>query len=205
MFKTTLVSCTIFLVDNAITNSRYAIHASAEIEQVAFSPSHLIPGIEGSADPVLQSRMFSSVSSLGLPSLPRLILVAYHRYPDTQRYRLGVNYNQLPVNAPLHAPLNFQRGGAGLFVSQGARPNYDSTIKPIVFAGPKYDTSSHERYLEGALLDLSAITEKDFQQPRELYERVYDADAKARFVSNVAGHLSGCTSDIVKNRTLSVL
>jgi catalase len=132
-------------------------------------------------------------------------LRASNSYPDTQRYRLGTNYNQLPVNAPLNAPINFQRGGAGLFVSQGDRPNYESTIKPYKFAGPKYDTSKHEKYLEGAMLDLSAITEKDFEQPRQLYEKVYDADAKARFVSNVAGHLADVKSEVIKNRALALL
>lgn len=60
----------------------------AEIEQAAFSPSHLVPGIEPSADPVLQSRLFS--------------------YPDTHRHRLGVNYQQLPVNAPVCPVANFR-------------------------------------------------------------------------------------------------
>jgi catalase len=60
----------------------------AEIEQVAFAPSHLVPGVEPSADPVLQSRLFS--------------------YPDTHRHRLGVNYQQIPVNAPLCPVANFR-------------------------------------------------------------------------------------------------
>merc|ERR1711939_616457 len=50
----------------------------AEIEQIAFNPSHLPPGIEPSADPVLQSRLFS--------------------YPDTHRHRVGVNYQQRFIN-----------------------------------------------------------------------------------------------------------
>ncbi|EAU86801.2 heat-induced catalase [Coprinopsis cinerea okayama7 len=70
----------------------------AEIEQSAFSPSHLIPYVEPSADPVLQSRLFS--------------------YPDTHRHRLGVNYQQLPVNAPIVPVANFQRDGPATFVSQ---------------------------------------------------------------------------------------
>jgi catalase len=52
----------------------------AEIEQAAFSPSTMVPGIEPSADPMLQARMFA--------------------YLDAQRYRLGVNYQFLPTNAP---------------------------------------------------------------------------------------------------------
>jgi catalase len=63
----------------------------AEIEQVAFSPSHMVPGVEPSADPVLQSRLFS--------------------YPDTHRHRLGVNYQQIPVNQPLRAFNPYQRDG----------------------------------------------------------------------------------------------
>jgi catalase len=62
-----------------------------EIEQIAFSPSHLVPGVEPSADPVLQSRLFS--------------------YPDTHRHRLGVNYQQLPVNAPVCPVANFRESG----------------------------------------------------------------------------------------------
>lgn len=85
-----------------------------EIEQIAFSPSRtFIPGIEPSNDPVLQSRIWS--------------------YPDTQRYRLGPNYEQLPINrgkpfekgsgCPYLAG-NFQRAGPGAVVTQGSKPNY---------------------------------------------------------------------------------
>ena len=85
----------------------------AEIEQIAFSPSHVVPGIEPSADSVLQSRLFS--------------------YPDTHRHRLGTNYQQLPINAPRtkYRCANFQRDGAMAFFNQGARPNYLSSIDPI--------------------------------------------------------------------------
>jgi len=64
----------------------------AEIEQVAFSPSHLVPGVEPSADPVLQSRLFS--------------------YGDAARYRLGVNHHQIPVNAPRCPYHAYHRDGA---------------------------------------------------------------------------------------------
>jgi catalase len=74
--------------------------------QAAFAPSHLVPYIEPTADPVLQSRLFS--------------------YPDTHRHRLGANYQQLPVNAPLAPVANFQRDGPATYISQGNRPNYQS-------------------------------------------------------------------------------
>lgn len=76
----------------------------AEIEQAAFSPSHLVPGVEPSNDPVLQSRLFS--------------------YPDTHRHRLGVNYQQIEVNKPLNAFNPFQRDGAmAMNRNLGANPN----------------------------------------------------------------------------------
>ncbi|CCE66341.1 hypothetical protein TPHA_0P01840 [Tetrapisispora phaffii CBS 4417] len=89
-----------------------------EIEQLAFSPSNTcIPGIQPSNDNVLQTRIFS--------------------YPDTQRYRLGANFNQLDVNRPKnlngtaasrcpYAASNFQRDGASTLYNQGAMPNYIS-------------------------------------------------------------------------------
>ena len=52
----------------------------AEVEQAAFSPSNIVPGIGFSPDKMLQGRLFS--------------------YGDAQRYRLGVNHNLIPVNAP---------------------------------------------------------------------------------------------------------
>lgn len=156
----------------------------AEIEQVAFAPSHLVPGVEASADPVLQSRLFS--------------------YPDTHRHRLGVNYQQLPVNAPLHAPANFQRDGFAAFTNQGNRPNYQSSIQPLSYLKPRYDISQHEQFIGGALFDLSVITELDFEQPRALWTRVFDDGAKARFISNVAGHLGSAKSEVVIQRQLSV-
>jgi len=140
----------------------------------------LVPGIEASADPVLQSRLFS--------------------YPDTHRHRLGVNYQQLPVNAPIVPVANFQRDGQGTFVSQGARPNYQSSIQPLTYSKRSYYTSKHEQFVGAAVLDLSEINELDFEQPRALWQKVFDDGARARFVENVAGHLGSAKSNKVKAR-----
>lgn len=115
----------------------------AEIEQAAFSPSHTVPGIEPSADPVLQSRLFS--------------------YPDTHRHRLGVNYQQLPVNAPVVPVANFQRDGAGTFVSQGARPHYQSTISPLTYRPKPYADKEHkhETWAGHARAHLYEISERE--------------------------------------------
>jgi catalase len=64
----------------------------AEVEQVAFNPAHVVPGISFSPDKMLQARLFS--------------------YGDAQRYRLGVNHHQIPVNQP-HCPVHsYHRDGA---------------------------------------------------------------------------------------------
>lgn len=124
----------------------------AEIEQSAFSPSHVIPYIEPSFDPVLQSRLFS--------------------YPDTHRHRLGANYQQLPVNQPIVPIANFQRDGPQTYISQGSRPNYQSSIQPLTYAAKKgtmdcsarnlEDHLRHEAWLGTAYRDLSEITERKF-------------------------------------------
>jgi catalase len=156
----------------------------AEIEQIAFSPSHLIPGIEPTADPVLQSRLFS--------------------YPDTHRHRLGVNYQQLPVNAPVCPVANFQRDGYGAFNNQGPRPGYQSTLAPLTHLPRPYDTHDHEIFLGAAAAELSEITELDFEQPRALVNEVMDEKARANLISNIASHLGNVKQHDIKARQLSI-
>lgn len=172
----------------------------AEIEQSAFSPSHLVHGVEPSADPVLQSRLFS--------------------YPDTHRHRLGVNYQQLPVNAPIVPISNFQRDGFMAFVNQGARPNYQSSIQPLSYKKKPYHDVKHELFLGHAQADLSEITEReylststvrrsvltdvflsvDFEQPRALFQKVMDDTQRDHLVHNVTVHIKNCKSKEVVAR-----
>ena len=85
-----------------------------EVEQVAFSPSHLVPGMEPTNDKMLQGRLFS--------------------YPDTHRHRLGVNYQTIPINCPYKVN-NHQREGAHSTGTYGKSPNYE----PNSFTGPSGD------------------------------------------------------------------
>src|SRR5208337_3893177 len=71
----------------------------AEVEESAFGPASVVPGIEFSADKLLQGRIFS--------------------YPDTQRHRLGANYLQLPINRPQTPVSNNQRDGAMQYAPYG--------------------------------------------------------------------------------------
>jgi len=89
-------------------------------------------------------------------------------------------------------------------VSQGNRPNYQSTIQPLSYMRPRYDISQHEQFTAAAVYDLSEVTELDFEQPRALWQKVFDDGARERFINNVAGHISGAKSKVIVERQLSV-
>ena len=154
----------------------------AEIEQVAFSPSHLVPGVEPSADPVLQSRLFS--------------------YPDTHRHRLGTNYQQIPVNAPLHPFNPYQRDGAMVVNGNyGANPNYPSSYRPLTYkTAPPVNT--HEQWSGSAVHALfQEINDDDYVQAKGLWDVLGRTSGQQdNFVGNVAGHLSAAHQD-TRNRT----
>jgi catalase len=159
----------------------------AEIEQIAFNPAHMVPGIEPSADPVLQSRLFS--------------------YPDTHRHRIGANYQQLPTNAT-RTPYrvgNFQRDGNMAFHNQGSRPAYLSSIEPISFRNRTVNLSKvHGNFIGEAVSFLSEIRPEDFNAPRALWEKVWDEGARERFISNISGHMSNCTVEEIIKRQIGI-
>lgn len=145
----------------------------AEIEQAAFSPSNMVPGIAMTPDPMLQARMFA--------------------YPDAQRYRLGVNYTQLPSNraiCPVYAP--FLRDGLTVTSNYGGDPNYvRSTLSPGVSTRSITQIQHNEKLFPRAGLGLNEIPvdEEDFVQPRDLWRRVFSAEEKAKWVSTATGTL----------------
>ena len=112
----------------------------AEVEQLAFTPSNLVQGIEPSGDPVLQARLFT--------------------YPVALRHRLGVNFQQLPINRPLVPVANFQRDGPAAYENQGSRPNYPSSVCPLKYTGRPYEKKwlEDEQWWGYVNLDLSQIT-----------------------------------------------
>ncbi|PQE34015.1 peroxisomal catalase protein [Rutstroemia sp. NJR-2017a WRK4] len=170
-----------------LTLTENAENYFAEIEQIAFNPAHMVPGIEPSADPVLQSRLFS--------------------YPDAHRHRVGVNYQQLPVNAPRtsYRMANFQRDGSMAFFNQGSRPNYISSIEPIHFRERTVNLDkTHGNFTGNAITFLSEIREEDFKAPRKLWEDVFDAKAKDRFINNVSGHMKNCRKEEIIKRQIAI-
>ncbi|KAL9942800.1 peroxisomal catalase A [Verticillium nonalfalfae] len=156
-----------------MTLDRNPANYFAEIEQAAFSPSHLVPGVAPSADPVLQARLFS--------------------YPDTHRHRLGVNYQQIPVNRPLRAFNPFQRDGAmAVDGNCGATPGYEATARPLAYK-PVRAVSGHERW-EGEAVEavFAEVGPEDYVQAAGLWAVLGRTQGQQEnYVGNVAGHLAG--------------
>lgn len=153
----------------------------AEVEQMALNPANLIPGIEPSPDRMLQGRLFS--------------------YGDTHRYRLGKNYNQLPVNAPskLHS---YNRDGFSTFNSQGGAPIYH----PNSFGGPDSDKRAKKLSptytIAGDAWRYDNGGEDNFTQARILYQRVLDDGAKGRLINNIASDLRDAAT-FIQERALN--
>ncbi|WP_432188539.1 catalase [Streptomyces sp. Tue6028] len=159
----------------------YFIH----IEQAAFEPSNLVPGIGPSPDKMLLGRLFS--------------------YPDTHRYRIGPNYSQLPPNRP-HSPVNsYAKDGPMRYEpSNAARP-----YAPNSYGGPDADygqfgdpaswETAGELVREAYRLHSE---DDDWGQPGTLVRQVLDDAARDRLVSNVTGHLKADVSRPVLDRAL---
>jgi len=109
----------------------------ADVEQAAFDPSHVVPGIGFSPDKMLQGRLFS--------------------YGDTQRYRIGVNMNQIPVNRPKNRVHSYHRDG-----HMRVDGNYGSTIS--------YQPNEEDEW--------SQATKKYMEPPLETYGEVYHYEPK---------------------------
>ncbi len=147
-----------------------------DVEQAAFSPGNLVPGIAPSPDKMLQGRLFS--------------------YHDAHRYRLGANFQQLPVNAPKVKVLNYQRDGFMRLKSdfEGA-PNY----YPNTFGGPAPDSTAKWPSLKvsgkGARYAYTHPND-DFEQPRTLYRKVMTDVDRDHLIGNIVDHLGHAKKEI---------
>ncbi|RAY14862.1 catalase [Actinomadura craniellae] len=143
----------------------------AEIEQAAFEPANLVPGIGSSPDKMLQGRLFS--------------------YPDTHRYRIGPNYLQLPVNRPKVAVHSYNKDGPMSYANPG-----DPLYAPNSAGGPVADPApwTGEQYGVAGEIVRSAYRlhseDDDYGQPRTLWEKVLSDTDRDHLVSNIVGHAS---------------
>ncbi|EEP79991.1 hypothetical protein UREG_04833 [Uncinocarpus reesii 1704] len=161
-----------------------------DVEQAAFSPGSMVPGIEDSPDPLLQFRMFF--------------------YRDAQYHRIGINLHQVPVNCPFmaqsYSSLNFD-GPLRVDANHAMNPQYTPNSFVHKFrpdtAEARYQTAdktvgrgSHF-YHEGTL--------SEYEQPRELYKRVMTAQARDHLHRNTAGALRLVDDVVIQTKYLAQL
>ncbi|CAM4356626.1 catalase [Paenibacillus endophyticus] len=157
-----------------MTLNRNPVNYFAEVEQSAFSPSALVPGIEPSEDKLLQGRLFS--------------------YPDTQRYRLGANYLHIPVNCPYAPVRNHQRDGAMTMKADPSTVNYEPNS---LSESPKEVPSYNDSYvpLQGAAGRLEIDKTDDFTQAGERFRSLPESQ-QANLIANLTGELEQTNDDI---------
>jgi catalase len=147
----------------------------AEVEQAAFEPKNIVPGMGYSPDKMLQARLVS--------------------YPDAHRYRLGVNYDALPVNKPQCPMHTYHRDGTMRFDGNyGAQPNYE----PNSFNGPAENPVYRERprTITGAVDRHNHRSDADYYtQPGNLF-RLMKPDARERLINNIVGTMKGIPAEI---------
>jgi catalase len=148
----------------------------AEVEQAAFEPSNMPPGMGASPDKMLQARLLS--------------------YPDAHRYRIGINYAALPVNKPRCPVHTYHRDGHMRFDGNGS----DSPVyQPNSFGGPADDASFKEPPLRisgnADRYDHWAGNADYWSQAGNLF-RLMSAEEKARLIGNLVGAMQGVPREI---------
>jgi catalase len=153
-----------------------------EIEQAAFEPNNLVPGIGPSPDRMLLARLFS--------------------YADAHRYRIGANYKQLKVNAP-HVPVHsYSKDGAMRY-----EPVTDPVYAPNSKGGPQADPAlagpAASWPTSGEIVRAGYVSHReddDWGQAGTMVREVLDDDARGRLVDNIVGHLLNAVSEPVLGR-----
>ncbi len=149
----------------------------ADVEQAAFSPHNVVPGLSFSPDRMLQGRLFS--------------------YQDAQRYRLGVNFQQIPVNQPrgVEQPHMFSRDGAmRVDGNQGSQNHYEPNSY-----GNWTEARQHELPTEPGgevdRFDFRAEDDNYYEMPGKLYRAMTEAQ-KQVLCENTARNMGDATLQI---------
>ncbi|NUL48145.1 catalase [Cellulosimicrobium funkei] len=153
----------------------------AEIEQSAFSPANMVPGTGNSPDKMLLGRNFA--------------------YADAQRYRIGTNFQQLPVNKPVNPVHTYNFEGNMWYEHPGAR----SVYAPNSFGdswsdetGPVDNGWEADGELVRSSYNLHA-EDDDFGQPGTLLREVFSDAQRDQFVETVSGALDGVQEPVLSN------
>lgn len=152
-----------------------------DVEQAAFAPTNIIPGLDFSPDKMLQGRLFS--------------------YGDAQRYRLGVNHWQIPVNQPKGVGIEnicpFSRDGQMRVVdnNQGGGTHYYPNNHGKFDSQPEYKKPPFPTDGYGYEYNQRQDDDNYFEQPGKLF-RLQSEDAKERIFTNTANAMEGVTDDV---------
>lgn len=150
-----------------------------DVEQAAFAPSNLVPGISVSPDRMLQARLFN--------------------YADAERYRLGVNHHQIPVNQARCPVMSNHRDGQGrVDANYGGRPHYEPNSFGQWQQQPEYREPPLKITGDADFWDYREDDSDYFSQPRALFE-LMNADEKQALFDNTARGL-GDALDFIKER-----
>jgi catalase len=163
-----------------LTLDRNPTDNHTEIEQAAFQPNNLVPGTGASPDRMLLGRLFS--------------------YADAHRARLGVNYQQIPVNSPVAPVHSYSKDGA-MRIHNVTDPVYAPNSK----GGPRADGEHYTPpswYADGEIMRSAYVShaeDDDWSQARTMVRQVLDDAARDRLVSNIVGHLlDGVTEPVLE-------
>ncbi len=152
----------------------------AEVEQAAFCPGNIVPGVELSTDKMLQGRSFS--------------------YFDTQRHRIGPNFMQLPINRSSSPVNNNQRDGNMTYDINPNPINYSPNSLGNNLPRPAKLPPSAPEYVEGVITRAPIELTNDFYQAGVKYNS-YSEEEKEHLIDNIAVELHQCPEDII-NRVI---
>jgi catalase len=151
--------------------NRNAENYFAEVEQAAFTPANVPPGIGYSPDKMLQARLFS--------------------YGDAARYRLGVNHHQIPVNQP-RCPVNsFHRDGAmRVDGNNGGRTHYHPNSYGAWKEQPEFKDPTLKLQGDAGIWNFREDDDNYFEQPGKLFNRMSKEQQQVLF-ENTASNMDG--------------
>lgn len=158
-----------------------------DVEQAAFAPAHIVNGIGYSPDKMLQGRLLS--------------------YPDAHRYRLGVNYEHIPVNKCPYMVANYQRDGSMQVGDNGGantnyRPNsFDDIVADENYKEPLMQLESNT----AAWFDRNENDDDHYSQPGILFRNAMNQQDRENLISNIVSSMSGICGeqkDQIINRQL---
>ncbi len=150
----------------------------AEIEQAAFAPSNFVPGTGFSPDKMLLGRVFA--------------------YADAHRYRIGPNFDQLPVNRPIVPVVTYKQDGQMTFYHNGHEPSYAPNSKGKPYSD--YEGVVDDSWESDGEMVRQAYTlrenDDDWSQPHALVREVFDDAQRDRLVETVSGVAPDLTDEV---------